>query len=67
MIESLIHEAGWEEVPSKNPKMYSFVKGNKRMNVYFTTMTITIQSPNIPCLTWREVDRELMKQILAEN
>lgn len=42
--KELIQAYGWEDLgPQKNAYMLSFKKENLRMNIYFTTMTITIQ------------------------
>ncbi|NBW09225.1 MAG: hypothetical protein EBR82_14495 [Caulobacteraceae bacterium] len=43
MYKELAPHYGWVEVESKNPKMISFVKDDVRMNIYFTTGTITFQ------------------------
>lgn len=48
-IEKIIELAaafGWNELPSKNPYMISFIHGdfpNHRINVYFTKMTVQVQ------------------------
>lgn len=44
-IRGLVGAYGWEEIPSRNPYMYSY-KGNfgERMNFYYTTGTLTIQT-----------------------
>ncbi len=58
---------GWHQIPSKNPLMVSFVHDDKgaRMNVYHTTMTVTIQQGDEPCITHREVDSlELFESVL---
>jgi len=43
MYKELASHYGWVEVESKNPKMISFVQDDVRMNIYFTTGTITFQ------------------------
>lgn len=59
----------WEEVESKNPKMLSFVNDQPalRLNVYFTTMTVTVQSPKTGCLTFRNVDEKRFEEILEDH
>jgi len=56
----------WEEVESKNPHMLSFISGDKRLNLYFTTMTATIQSPELGCITVRDVSPEEFENILEK-
>lgn len=51
----LIEGLGWVRILSKNPYMVSFNKENKRMNVYFTTGTITIQDTEGKIDTHRNV------------
>jgi len=49
---------GWIDLGAqKNPKMISFKKEetNFRMNIYFTTMTVTLQSPDTKIQTYRGV------------
>ncbi len=59
----------WEEVESKNPYMLSFVndKPGLRVNVYFTRMTVTVQSPSVGCRTFRNVDAKQFEQILEDH
>lgn len=51
----LINACGWMQIPSKNPYMLSFTKDERRMNVYFTTGTITIQDKDQNVQSWRNV------------
>ncbi len=53
----LIEAYGWLSIPSKNPFMISFTdeEDTERMNVYFTTGTITIQSNDKPIKTWKGI------------
>ena len=45
-ISGLLGAYGWEEIPSRNPYMYSYKNKDysERMNFYFTTYTCTIQT-----------------------
>lgn len=44
-ITGLVGAYGWEQIPSKNPYMYSYTHKEKgRMNFYFTTGTLTLQN-----------------------
>lgn len=57
-MQKYIEERGWLRIPSKNPYMISFLNDRKhRLNFYFTTNTLTIQSreDNIN-LTYRDID-----------
>jgi len=42
-LAKMVKEFGWEEIESKNELMMSFQRDNTRMNVYFTTRTVTFQ------------------------
>ncbi len=46
---------GWQPIDSKNKYMISFVKGEWRLNIYFTTMTVTKQSWDTPCKAYKDV------------
>lgn len=71
-IKELCEGMGWIEIlPRKNPVMISFYpeeKKNIRMNIYFTTMTVTVQgkSDNGFCETYRGVTMEKLESILHE-
>lgn len=51
LIKGLVECYGWRETPSNNDYMYSFIaelEGHpaSRLNVYFTTMSVSVQSYN---------------------
>lgn len=57
----------WIEIPSKNPYMISFQKeedSNARINYYFTTGTLTIQSWNTPCTTVKNCTLDQFEDLL---
>lgn len=59
-IIGLIGGYRWEEIPSKNPYMWSFQKFDddktySRMNIYFTTWTVTIQDSKGKLETFKDV------------
>ncbi len=56
-MKNLLEAYGWEEIPSKNKLMQSFVKDNERLNYYFTTGTVTIQGGDNP-ITIRDIMTE---------
>ena len=39
----LLEAYGWQIIPSKNVWMWSFIKADRRLNIYFTTGTVTAQ------------------------
>ena len=39
----LLEAYGWEKISSKNVWMWSFIKADRRLNIYFTTGTVTAQ------------------------
>jgi len=50
--------------------MMSFIPDESstiRMNIYFTTMTVTVQKRNRFCETYRNVGMEELENILKEN
>lgn len=52
----LIENFGWVRLVSKNPYMVSFSKDREfRMNIYFTTGTITIQDKDQNMTTYKDV------------
>lgn len=68
MIKDIILKHGWVEVESKNKYMFSFVlpnDSNTRINYYFTSGTVTLQSPNNPIVVMKEVTPEEMEQALS--
>lgn len=42
-LKELLSAYGWEEIVSKNKYMWSFIKGDARLNYYFTSGSMTIQ------------------------
>lgn len=72
-IKELCEGMGWIEIlPQKNPVMISFRPEENdriRMNIYFTRMTVTIQSKDKPmgfCETYKDVTMEKLESILHE-
>lgn len=66
-VENLVEAYGWTQIPSKNYFMISFRKEESvgRMNFYFTTGTLTVQLPNKPCVTIRNIDSvDMLENIL---
>jgi len=63
---SLLNAFGWEEGYSKNAYMKSFFREGHRLNFYFTTMTVTVQSDNGKCQTYRDVDLKQLEDIIEE-
>lgn len=62
---------GWIDLgPQKNPVMISFEQEETgdRLNVYFTTMTVTRQAKNSRFARppWRSVNLTLLEKILSE-
>lgn len=71
MKEQLIQiaaELGWEEVvPQRNPVMISFCQDygmNPRVNVYFTTMTVSVQYKSGKASYHKDVTLEEFREIL---
>lgn len=64
-IRELVGTYGWVEIPSKNIYMISFSKdeSKERMNVYFTTMTVTIDGKDGSCIVHRKVDVNQLEKI----
>jgi len=46
--------------------MKSFFKEGYRLNFYFTTMTVTVQSDDRKCETYRDVDLKQLEDIIEE-
>lgn len=66
-MKNLVKAYSWIEIPSKNPIMYSFRHEERkiRMNIYFTTMTITLQGESV-CgnfISYHDVNIKLLEQI----
>jgi len=66
-IKELLTALGWTDLgQQKNPYMMSFIYNGVRMNVYFTTMTVTVQS-SLGIKTYRDVTLEELEKISNEN
>jgi len=71
-IKELCEGLGWVDLGAqKNIHMISFAHEEKgdRVNIYFTTMTVTRQNKNNTrgfCQTWHNVDLELLEKILTD-
>lgn len=69
-INQLCAAYGFESIHSKNPHMISFAKesddGRLRLNIYFSTMTVTLQSDTIGIVTWKNVDMQRLEQLLMQ-
>ena len=65
-ITELCEGMGWFSIPSKNPWMISFKKEetNQRINVYFTTMTVTIEDIHHHQTHYRNCTLEQLEQLL---
>lgn len=67
-ITSLAAAFGWLDLgPQKNKSMISFKREEYdgwRMNVYFTTMTVTLQHEDGRRTSYREVDSGKFEEIL---
>jgi len=55
--KELLECYGWKEIESKNPIMYSYKQENTnvRLNYYFTTGTVTQQTPAGKYKRWNGV------------
>lgn len=65
-IKNMVSAYGWVDLgPQKNPYMISFRhdESHLRMNVYFTTMSVTIQHPDRHILSFRDVGVEQLEDI----
>jgi hypothetical protein len=52
---NILNAFGWEEISSRNKYMKSFKKDMKRMNIYYTTGTVTIQDERGILKTFRNI------------
>jgi hypothetical protein len=52
----------WDPIVSKNQYMISFKRNDERMNYYFTSGTVTIQSENKPIITKRDITLDTLEQ-----
>ncbi len=70
-IKLLCEGMGWIDLgKQKNPYMMSFIpeeRSNIRMNIYFTTMTVTVQKRNRFCETYKNVGFVELEKLLEEN
>ena len=70
-IKLLCEGMGWIDLgPQRNPYMMSFIpeeRSNIRMNIYFTTMTVTIQKSHRFCETYKNVGFAQLEKLLEEN
>ena len=69
-LDLIVHGYSWKEIHSKNPYMRSFVKDDIRMNIYFTTMTITFQSrsQNMGTTSYKNINNMiLLEDILMKH
>lgn len=64
---SLANAYGWESVVSKNHVMISFTRNAWRMNIYFTTGTITFQDKTGEAKNFRFVDTEERFETILMN
>lgn len=54
-IKELCEAYGFEEIVSKNPHMYSFLKDGARLNYYFKRGTLTIQKDYVFVINQKSV------------
>ena len=70
-LKLLCEGLGWIDLgEQRNPYMISFAPEehiNIRMNIYYTTMTVTIQKSNRFCETYKNVGYKELEKILEEN
>lgn len=55
----------WGPIESKNPYMISFKREDERLNYYFTTGTVTVQSPAGIPRTQKDITIEKLEPFLA--
>ncbi len=66
LIPELIEAMGWTPIPNpKNQYMWSYSKGKRRLNFYFTTRTVTIQKFGEPIITIRDATPERIEANLT--
>lgn len=66
-IIDLLLAYGFEDIgPQKNLVMISYKKDDIRLNIYFTTMTVTVDSPRGFHGTYRHIDLLGMENILQK-
>lgn len=67
-IKQLVTSFGWKDIGKVlNPYMISFLheETKARMNVYYTTMTVTIQYRDKPPKTMRNIDLITLENLLS--
>ena len=66
-IAELCEGLGWLPIHSKNPHMISFKQEetDRRLNVYYTTMTVTVEDDQHNQQHHRNVDLEQLELILT--
>ncbi len=66
MLKEIIEAYGFVDLGiQKNPYMYSYKKGETRINYYHTTGTVTVQKEFGSCKTYRDIHTdEQMEKIL---
>ncbi len=66
-IKELCEGLGWVSIHSRNPYMISFMQEetNRRLNVYFTTMTVTIEDEGHHQSHHRDVTLEELEKLLT--
>ncbi len=66
-IVELCQAFGFLSIPSKNPYMISFrqEETSRRLNVYFTNMTVTIEDENHRQFHYRKVTLEELEKLIA--
>lgn len=55
----------WGPIESKNPYMISFKRNDERLNYYFTTGTVTVQSPDGIPRTQKDITLDILEQFIA--
>lgn len=68
-IKELCQGFGWIPIHSKNKYMISFQKeeSKRRLNIYFTTMTVTIEDDDHRQHHFKNVTLEEMEKILTKD
>lgn len=64
----LLKAFSWKKIDSLNPYMVSYVKEetNIRLNYYFTTNTLTVDTKKEPCHVHRNVTSANLEEILLK-
>ena len=65
--KELLEVYGFEKIDSPKNIMDSYIKNKIRLNHYFTTGTVTIQSDDGGCKTYRGIDSdEKLEEIICK-